>query len=58
MEQVITTLKGTDGPGGAGVLTDFPENHPDTYFLGKIRAHRMYVRPERKSTFPRSNAVT
>ena len=40
------------------LLMDFPENHPDTLFLGKIRAHRMYVRPERKSTFPRSNTVT
>ena len=58
MEQVITTLKCTDGSCCAGVLIDFPENHPDTLFLGEIRAHRMYVRPEQKNTFPHSNKVT
>ena len=58
MEQVITTLKCTDGSCCAGVLIDFPENHPDTLFLGKIRAYRMYARPERKNTFQRSNDVT
>ena len=40
------------------LLINFSENHPDTLFLGKIRAYRMYARPERKNTFQRSNDVT